>query len=176
MSWEKTKPGEAKPVSKGMRMDTSTIWSSLFLFRWEAPRSLLATNGETNCMTGCAVAICTRGKKSTTWPGEVDIAYLGRIHSLVISVDSTQYLINWILLDAGHQFSAVQYYKHRKNGPEGHSEFWTAIHPSSPRLRLPMRVLSILRHLTSIEPELPKGFHIWPLKSENSDNRLSSVF
>ena len=45
-------------------------------------------------MTGCVVAICTRGKKSTTWPGEVDIAYLGRIHSLVISVDSTQYLIN----------------------------------------------------------------------------------
>ena len=30
--------------------------------------------------------------------------------------------------------------------------------------RLPIRVLSILRHLTSIEPELPKGFHIWPLQ------------
>ena len=40
--------------------------------------------------------------------------------------------------------------------------------------RLPMRVFSILRCLkrliTSIEPEFPKGFHIWPLKSENSDN------
>ena len=136
MSWEKTKVGEVKPVSKGTRPDTTTIWSSLLLLRWEPPRSLLATNGETNCMTGCVVAICTRGKKSTTWPGEVDIAYLGRIHSLVNSVDSTQYLINWILLDAGHHFSAVQYYKHRKKGPEGNSEFWTAIHPSSPRLTI----------------------------------------
>ena len=45
-------------------------------------------------MTGCVVAICNRGKKSITWPGEVDIAYLGRIHSLVSSVDPTQYLIN----------------------------------------------------------------------------------
>ena len=44
--------------------------------------------------------------------------------------------INGILLDAGHQFNAVQYYKQRKNGPKGHSEFWTTIHPSSPRLTI----------------------------------------
>ena len=89
---------------------------------------------------------------------------------------STQLLINWILLDAGHQFSAVQCYKQRKNGPKGDDELWTATHPFSPRLTITNESLINFEALNLNWTWIAKRLSYLTPEKWNSDNRLSSVF
>ena len=59
---------------------------NLGLIPWSPPK-IASRDGQMNHMIGSVVDICTKGTKSSTWPGKLTKVYLGRVGSWLSGFD-----------------------------------------------------------------------------------------